>query len=129
MRHKAQISIVWALFLFFFGTVLVIDPNINVNVPVLFSFIEEVNFESSVSEPLDIDFALQFFLGKWSCLHFISHLHLSFHYSNLFCIWSGRTSWATWSTWTWLLFSTLFFPSSIQCSCEFVKFRHFILDC
>lgn len=46
MCNKGQISIVRALLLFFLWTILVIDPNINVDISVNVLLIKELDFEA-----------------------------------------------------------------------------------
>jgi hypothetical protein len=59
MGNKNEIGVIWALFFLFFWAIFVIDPHVYVYVSVNLLLIEELDFESSVSKPFQVNFSLE----------------------------------------------------------------------
>ena len=124
MSHQGKIGIVRAFLLFFLWAVAIVNPNVHVNASLFFVLVEEVQFKTSMAKPLQINLALDGFVGKRTLidllLHFLSLLK-SCHLLRSKVL--GHSSGGTWLT-SSRRSLLLVIVSSIQLSCEIVKIRH-----
>ena len=94
MSNKRKISIIWWYFSFFFWAIFIINPNININASLNIFCIFETNLESSVTEPLDINFTFQIIKLERHGLQSLHHLHLLlFSCLNLGILFWGHAWW------------------------------------
>lgn len=54
-----KIRVIWALLLLLLWAILVIDPDINIDIPVDLLVVKELHFETCVSKPFEINLSLQ----------------------------------------------------------------------
>mmetsp|Transcript_24002 Transcript_24002/g.36876 ORF Transcript_24002/g.36876 Transcript_24002/m.36876 type:complete len:331 (-) Transcript_24002:24-1016(-) len=71
---QGQVAVVRALFLLLLGAVLVIDPNIDVDVSVNLLLVQEAQLEAGVAEPLDVKLSLQLVELQRALINFLLHL-------------------------------------------------------
>ena len=57
--HESQVCVVWSLFLLLLWALAVVDPDVDVNVPVNLVLVHEADLEPSMTEPLQVNFTLE----------------------------------------------------------------------
>ena len=122
--HADKISIIWAFLLLLLWAVLVVDPDIDVDVPVDLFLVQKLDFKSCVSKPLEINLSLELLESQWSGSHFFLHLLGSLQLSHL--LWSKvLTSWSLWwasSATSWWTLGLVIVTGAVKLGCEIVKF-------